>query len=291
MVDELAKELSFYAGGCSEVVLLGDIFDLWRVRPEKAIHDSLNFFRALSRLGLRIRYVVGNHDHHLVVLNQEQEFMQRMARGDVYPIYIPALRWRQVIDGLGIEMFYPSYKVRCGDRTALFTHGHHLGGVQALSMQLVRRLRRLSGEELIPADLEIMMTYAYESIYRSATIGEMVSFEDRLWRASSLLKWFRAGVSRSSRFATVEHQYPAILKFLGDQNQEAVDCFIYGDTHQAGIFQRKNGPLAINTGSFLHDDGCGCVPRTPDTYLIMSEEGMVLRQLGREKPLFFCELL
>ena len=60
----------------------------------------------------------------------------------------------------------------------LFTHGHHLDGIQTFTMQLVEKLRRLSGEEFLPADLEMMMTYAYESIYRSAYIGEMVSFEE-----------------------------------------------------------------------------------------------------------------
>ena len=89
----------------------------------------------------------------------------------------------------------------------------------------MQKLRRLTGEETLPADLETMMTYAYESIYRSASIGEMVEFEDRLWKASGLLQWFMSGAAPSSRFTPVQSQYPAILKFLRDRNLGKVDCF------------------------------------------------------------------
>jgi len=65
-------------------------------------------------------------------------------------------------------------------------------------MQVMGGLRRLSGEELLPADLEMMMTYAYESIYRSAYIGEMVNLENCLWNFSGLLQWIMAGVSRDT---------------------------------------------------------------------------------------------
>jgi len=32
-VDQLMREISEFGNGCDEVVLLGDIFDFWRVRP------------------------------------------------------------------------------------------------------------------------------------------------------------------------------------------------------------------------------------------------------------------
>lgn len=290
-VEQLMQELALYGSGCDEVVLLGDVFDLWRVNPEKAIRDSRPLLKRLSLAFPKIRYVIGNHDHHLLVLHQEDEFMERVERGDLYPVYIPTLRWQQIVDNLNIDMFYPIYRSRCSHRNIVFTHGHHLGGVQAFSMQVVRKLRRFSGEETLPADLETMMTYAYESIYRSASIGEMVNFEDRLWKASGLLQWFKAGVTHSSRFTPVEKQYPAILRFLRDQNLGNADCFIYGDTHRAGIYQRKGGPLAVNAGSFLPDDGCGSIPELPDTYLLIGDDGLTLRQLGRREPLFVCELL
>jgi UDP-2,3-diacylglucosamine pyrophosphatase LpxH len=290
-VDQLMREISEFGNGCDEVVLLGDIFDFWRVRPENAVRDSIYFLKRLSQEDLKIRYVVGNHDHHLVVQKQEDEFMERTARGDLFPVYASQLRWCQTISGLNIDMLYPTYRVSYCHRTVLFTHGHHLDGIQTFTMQLVEKLRRLSGEELLPADLEMMMTYAYESIYRSAYIGEMVSFEDRIWKASNLLQRFTSGVLRKQRYASVEGQYDAILKFIRDQNQGAVDCFIYGDTHRAGIFQRKGGPLAVNAGSFTREQGKGSCMEMPNTYVFLNEGGLALRQLGRSESLYLCELI
>ena len=158
-------------------------------------------------------------------------------------------------------------------------------------MQLVEKLRRFSGEEFLPADLEMMMTYAYEGIYRSACIGEMVSFENTVWKASCLLQRFNAGVFSNQRRACVEGQYEAILKFIRERGLGKIDCFIYGDIHRAGIFQRKGGPLAVNTGCFLRGQGNGYRLETPDTYLLLDEGGLAIRELGRKKPLFLCELL
>lgn len=289
-VDNLFGEIWRYSQGCDEVVLLGDIFDFWRVRPEKAIRDSRYFFQRLSELDLKAKYVVGNHDHHLTVMSRESDFLERAASGDLYPIYTPNLRWCQVINGLQMEMRYPVYRARCHSKAYLFTHGHHLDGVQAFSISLVEQLRRLSGEEISPADLEMMMTYAYESIYRSGYIGEMVDFEERLWKVSSILHRVKAGLLRTFRFTPVERQYEAIIKFIRDQGLGKVDCFVYGDTHKADLYQRGGGPMAVNTGSFTLDEGRD-PEDLPNTYMIMDEDGLALRQLGRREPLFLCEYL
>jgi len=286
-VDMLINEITG-SNGCNEAILLGDILDFWRSPPEKAVRDSRYFLKRLSEVGLKIRYIVGNHDHHLVVMNQEGEFRERMARGDLYPIYVPSLRWSQIIDGMRIEMLYPTYQARCRQRTYLFTHGHHLNGIQATSLRLVDYLRQLSGEEISPADLERMLTYAYESIYRSSSMGDMVRFEESLWKASVIFRRLREGVLKTLRFTPVEIHYDAILKFLRDQNLGKVDCFVYGDTHRADIYQRKGGPLAVNSGSFTKD---GAMNSSKDTYLVVKDESLSLRRLGIQKPVFMCELL
>jgi hypothetical protein len=284
-------EISSAERSFDEIILLGDIFDFWRVRPEKAVRDSIYFLKRLAGMGSTIRYVVGNHDHHLVVLNQEKEFLERMARGDIYPVYVPSLRWSQTIDGHSIEMHYPTYQTSCCRRTFLFTHGHHLNGIQAFSLQMVERLRRASGEELLPDDLEMMMTYAYESLYRSAYIGEMLDLEARLWKASGLLHRFREGVRISSNsFVPVERDYDAVQKFLRDRNLLA-DGFVYGDTHCAGICQKKGGPLVVNSGCFTREQGRGHCPETPNTYVVLNEDGLALRRLGQKAPLYMVELL
>ncbi len=291
-VDDLLGEIWRNGQGCDEVVLLGDIFDFWRVRPERAVRDSRYLFQRLSELDLKVKYVVGNHDHHLAVMSRESEFLERAARGELYPIYTPNFQWSQAINGLHMEMCYPTYRVRCRNRIYLFTHGHHLDGVSAFSVSMIEGLRRLSGEEISPADLEIMMTYAYEGIYRSSYIGEMVDLEERLWSVSSLFHRVRGGLLKTFRFTPVERHYGAILEFINKQGIGKVDCFVYGDTHEAGLFQRKGGPLAVNTGSFTSEDDRGSKAKDPtNTYLVINEDGLSLRQLGRQEPIYLCEYI
>lgn len=285
-VDCLIWEIWRYGNGCQEIVLLGDIFDMWRARPEKAIRDSRYFFEKLSDLDVKISYVVGNHDHHLAVMSQENDFLGRVARGDIYTVYTPNLNWNQTLDGLNVDMYYPIYRTSCFQRNYLFTHGHHLKGVQAFSIQVVEQLRKLSGEEISPADLEMMMAYAYEGIYRSCYIGEMVGFEERLWKVSNIIDKMNTGVLKTLKCTQVERQYSAILKFLRNQSVGKVDCFIYGDTHKAGMYRCDGGPLAVNAGCFTYPTKNGSSEEVPDTYTVIDEDRVVVRQLGRQEPLF-----
>jgi predicted phosphodiesterase len=285
-VDCLIWEIWKYGNGCREIVLLGDILDLWRARPEKAIRDSRYFFEKMSDLDVKISYVVGNHDHHLAVMSQENDFLGRVARGDIYSVYTPNLSWNQTLDGLNVDMYYPIYRTSSFQRNYLFTHGHHLNGVQAFSIQVVEQIRRLSGEEISPADMEIMMAYAYESMYRSSFIGEMVEFEETLWKVSSIISRMRTSLLKTFRYTPVERHYDAILKFLREQMMGKVDCFIYGDTHKAGIYERDAGPMAINAGCFTYEMKNGNLEVVPNTYLIIDDDRVAIRQLGRQEPLF-----
>ena len=279
-VDYLIWELWKYGRGCGEIILLGDIFDLWRASPEEALRDARYFFDRLEDMDVKISYVVGNHDHHMAIIHQEREFLERVARGDIYSVYIPNLSWSQVINGLKIDMYYPTYLSERLGRRFLFAHGHHLDGMQAISLQVVERIRRISGEEPSPADLERMMAYAYESIYRSSYIGEMVDLEERLWKVSSAVSRIKAGVFKTFKYTPVEGHYGAIRKFIKAYGSGRVDCFVYGDTHKADVYRKDGGPLAVNVGSFTCDGG------VQDTYMVLSDDGIELRKLGRGEPLF-----
>jgi len=287
-VDNLIWEIWKFGGGCDEVVLLGDIFDLWRARAEKAVLEAGYLFERLAGLGVAVKYVVGNHDHHLTMINHENQFLEGVASGEMHCEYHPNLAWNQVINGLEVDMYYPSYSVRRFDRNILFTHGHHLDGVHAFSLQVVEKLRGLSGGEITPGDLEMMMAYAYESIYRSGYIGEMVELEERLWKVSSMFGRVKTGILKTFRFTPVDRQYEAIVKFIADRSEEEVDCFVYGDTHEAGMYSRVGGPLAVNAGSFVHDGDGGFGSEKsmlPDTYLILDSSGATIRRLGIQKEI------
>jgi hypothetical protein len=87
---------------------------------------------------VKISYVMGNHDHHLVVMSQKKDFPGRGARGDIYSVCILNLNWNQTLDGLSIDITaFAELPVRSR---------HHLKGVQAFSIQLADLPRNLSGE-------------------------------------------------------------------------------------------------------------------------------------------------
>lgn len=276
-VDYLIWELWRYGDGIDEVVLLGDILDLWRVRMESAIRDASYFFRRLDELGVRVSYVVGNHDHHMTVIRQELSLLERAARGELFSVYLPNLRWAMNLAGLRMTFHYPTYEMEIGSRRFMFTHGHHLDGIKSLPVQIFEGIRRLSGEPVLPADLERMMAYAYESIYRSCYLGEAVEIEESLWRVTSIFDKVRSGVLRTLRYSPVESQYDAIIKFIRERHPGRVDCFIYGDTHQAAIYRRDEDLLVANAGS-LADGG-------DNTYLILTDDEIRMRGFGRQEPL------
>lgn len=76
-IDQLIQEIWRFGQGWEELVLLGDIFDFLRSRPVDVIKDSRNFFLKLSDLNLEIKYVIGNHGHHLAVLHQENHLLEK----------------------------------------------------------------------------------------------------------------------------------------------------------------------------------------------------------------------
>lgn len=279
-VDRLLYDMWRYGKGCDQIILLGDIFDFWKSSPEKAIRDSAYFFKRLSELDVPIIYIVGNHDHHMAVMSQESDLLERVSRGDGHPAYIPSRRWRQVIYGLGINTFYPIYTARLFSKKVLFTHGHHLNVMGSLYHHL-EKLRGLSGKGISPSDMEAIITCAYESIYRSAYIGEIASLEERIWSASSAFHRFKTGILKRPSPA-VAH-YNAIARFIEERQLGPVDYFVYGDTHMPGVCQ-NNGLVVVNTGSFTHGAGGQGRRCITDTYLTMDEDGLSLRQLGRQEP-------
>jgi len=46
----------------------------------------------------------------------------------------------------------------------------------------------------------------------------------------------------------------------------------------------------MNAGSFMRESKKSSCLKTSDTYLIINEEGLALRQLGQMTPLYLCEL-
>ena len=198
-VDCLFWEIWRYGNGCDEIVLLGDVFDLWRASLGKAVKDSQYFFNRLFELDVKLIYVVGNHDHHLMVMNEDIWSLERIARGDFYPNYRTNLSWNWKIFDQELEMYYPVYFSSNGGRKVLFTHGHHLNGIQSFTIQTISKFRKLVGEDLSPADLEKMMKYAYEGIHQSVLIDEIMDAENHLWGIPNTYDKIKSGLPANKK--------------------------------------------------------------------------------------------
>jgi UDP-2,3-diacylglucosamine pyrophosphatase LpxH len=72
----------------SHVILLGDIFDLWRADPINSISYAFPYMERLKKLG-EIHYVIGNHDYHnyvsCLILKETENFLGMKIH---YPYYI-----------------------------------------------------------------------------------------------------------------------------------------------------------------------------------------------------------
>ena len=120
------------------IVLLGDIFDLWRVEFEDAwdnAHD-IRFFERLSNYvnkykdkGAELIYIIGNHDHFLKEISYAKNSYSRYSK-------IMAGEKGQIDDELtnelknafnyeNVKVYYPHYKMNLDFGTVYFDHGHY----------------------------------------------------------------------------------------------------------------------------------------------------------------------
>jgi hypothetical protein len=118
------------------------------------MRDARYFFKQLSDLGAKISYVVGNHDHHLAIMRQENDFLGRASRGEIYPVFNPSLCWNQTIAGLNVDMYYPIYRANYSQRSYLFTHGHQL------SSHFWRALDKVAGAKASCTKMSALSIYS-----------------------------------------------------------------------------------------------------------------------------------
>lgn len=63
--NKLVKFLEFAADNCDELIILGDLFDYWfeyRRVIQKGFFKTLAALQSLSEKGIKVHYVIGNHD-------------------------------------------------------------------------------------------------------------------------------------------------------------------------------------------------------------------------------------
>jgi UDP-2,3-diacylglucosamine pyrophosphatase LpxH len=305
IVDTLEKEL-LEGGRLSELILLGDIFDLWKATLGRAITASKYFISRIATLASKVTYVIGNHDHHMFLTCQESQFLKELDRPEINEQdFSPEQDFGKLIledlisEGCELDVRYARYwKEHLGLRLLLM-HGHHLDFLQTFApnfsnyvrLLLARILRNSEyqrSREIVSNDknFEIALAGSYEPLYRNALMGEIVTVENGLWKVPGLLGLVKGHTCKTLRFTPVQQMYWSIEKYLR-RFEEGPDVFVYGHTHQADAYKKRGRVLAVNTGCWLQEADptvWNNPEEIPNTY-VMIDDAVTVRKLGVSQPI------
>ncbi|MHB8895807.1 MAG: metallophosphoesterase [Candidatus Geothermincolia bacterium] len=279
-------------GDLDELILLGDIFDLWQAPMGVAIERGKEVLGDLLKLEnvKRFVYIPGNHDHHVCRMYYEEMIAGRLRDGNLEP---PGLSIAPTQDcpvmaplmpaGASAPLFmtYPMRQLTVQGKNVLFTHGHLLGFFERnlwLRNAVMSTLLLSKGESLNMEDCERFASPYYEMLALSTSMPGVVDGRYRLYRAITRAgkALGLAGESRESslRDTTVEQNAVEIEAFLDQFCEEKPDYFVYGHTHRAGTYTLPlSGVTAINTGCWIANGSANTV----DTLVEISDEARIIR--------------
>jgi UDP-2,3-diacylglucosamine pyrophosphatase LpxH len=257
-------------GEVAELILLGDILDLWIKTPVPALRKAHYFIDAISRLDnvQKIVYVPGNHDHQMFMDAFRLEMDMLVMQGTlITPRFMPARIYDEtVIGGLAhpsakvhFSMTYPFLARKISGREIVFTHGHHLdfyassrGWVR--NFWLVRHIMRKRKKKATLHDVEManipfcgamsVVPWVPELVNEELRFYHVLRFFGRLFRSKSLQQ-------SPLRDSLIKENYEEISLLLPQLDYPDPDCFIYGHTHQPGIGRLPgSGAVVANAGSW-----------------------------------------
>ncbi len=197
------------------LVLLGDIFDLWRRRNGPLLVEHGELLDRLTRLrGTDVRYLVGNHDYALLAIAARSE-----GRGP-FPIAKQLLLTE-------------------GGRTNLFLHGYELEVYGSLEPVSVEAYEAFSARMCAVGDLGGAVTGRLYDLYARGL--DLTGKRDALQRPANERSTLDA--------AEVLARSPARRLLLG---MGADDRLVYGHTHRASV---SADDLTANPGAWVEDGG------------------------------------
>ena len=131
-----------------EIILLGDIFDLWESTLPDALSSSHAFLKALSETEAgKVVYVPGNHDHHLKVLSSEGDVLANPSQEAYPPLHVKGSKViRESLSQIfstNTEIRYPSYEIDISGHPIILTHGHFFDLVQKIPMPLIEAANKV----------------------------------------------------------------------------------------------------------------------------------------------------
>lgn len=199
----------------STLVLLGDIFDLWRRRNGPLLVEHGELIDRLSRLrGIDVRYLVGNHDYALLAI---------------------ASRW----SGNGPFPVVKRLLVDEGGRSTLFLHGYELEVYGSLEPVSIEAYEAFSSRMCAVGDLGGAVTGRLYDLYARGL--------DLAGRREALE---RPAHERSTLDAAETLARSAAARLL--LGLKAGDRLVYGHTHRPSV---SDDGLVANPGAWVADGG------------------------------------
>lgn len=269
LVDRFADVLAS-RGPVSELILLGDILDLWVSTLMPALRRARRFFEAISELANveKVVYVPGNHDHQMFMDAFRLEMDRLVVKGDLEtPKFMPVRTYDEtLLSELAhppgrehIKMTYPFLVRRLGGREVVLTHGHHLdfyaashGWTRSFWLGryiLKKRRRKATLHDIEMANIPFcgamsVAPWAPELVNEGLRYYHIIRFFGRLFRSESL----RESPLRDS---LIKENYEEIDRLLPQLGCPCPACFVFGHTHRPGVGKLPGGEVAIaNTGSW-----------------------------------------
>lgn len=309
LVDRLADVLS-ERGEISELILLGDLVDLWVRTLVPALRDARRFIDRISRLEnvRKVVYIPGNHDHQMFMDAFRLEVDVRIMQGDLTaPKFMPARSYGEtVISGLAhhrtnvtFSMVYPFAVREVAGREVLFTHGHHLDFYSASfgwvkTFWLGRHIIKKRRQEADLHDIEMANIPFCGAMSVAPWVPELVTEGLRYYRVIAFFAHlFRSRQMQQSplRDSLIRENYEEIKGLLPLLGHPEPACFVFGHTHRPGIGRiPETGMLVANTGAWtLGDD-----EKVPSrTWVEVDAEGGVrlFKLAGREPELLYGEFM
>ncbi len=266
-------------GPFKEIVLLGDIWELWTATFAQARTRSAYFLDRLASLDFgQMLYLPGNHDHHLLVQHQLVE--QILALRDDLALEVPEHSQRRFDDSHLARLFplaardrfvvsYPDHFATVGDKNVVFHHGHHTailhdgraGIFSSGPLFILQRLEEIGLHELKRSDLELAGTIVFELLY-AVSLGERTRTKmNNLWERYLTMKRYLAAISfvllypiqrwishldRGTVAQEVGSYEKAVARILAIAEEEhgrplPCDAYVFGHTHRAGLVRCQNG--------------------------------------------------
>ncbi len=269
-------------GAPDKIVLLGDIFDLWKSTLSDSLRAAKYFFEQLSLLPdlQEIVLVPGNHDHDIFMRSYRRKLEEKVKGGDISPAsFEPLITYRRsFLSGIlhpeskvPLTIEYPFHLVRLKGKEILMSHGHHLDFFASSfgcfkSFWLSRRILRRRQQRPTLKEIELANLPFCGVLSLTPLVPEIVTSEYRFYRIIRLFSaLMRKPARRKSRLrdALIKDQYDEISQLITLFKHPQPYCFIFGHTHRTGMGKLpEKGVIVVNSGSWVEQESKDVPVRT-----------------------------